>query len=250
MVSRERFRDLPELGIGSPSSACRSTRPVLELAQRGDDELLDWAGLAALDATDIGDELGEAGDAIPAIQGRIWPGRPVRSGLPCASMSKGRRPVILELRPPEGIPPVHLGMTRETAGQALAELGVPKPFARGGRGPVGWAVHDGDLDLFVYCDEDGLVNAVELGRPGLPGERSDVQVMFQGLDVLGTPALDVLAALKERGIRLDEDDEYYPTAPDLLLAFSREGDDHGRVAADDLPAYFESVLVAAPGYYD
>ena len=32
---------------------------VLELAQRaGNDELLEWTGLAALDATDVGEQLG------------------------------------------------------------------------------------------------------------------------------------------------------------------------------------------------
>jgi len=161
-----------------------------------------------------------------------------------------RERVILELRPPDGVPPVRIGMTREQAGEALGELGAVKPFARGRRGPMGWKVSEGDLVLFVYCDEAGLVEAVELARPGLPGEPSYVQVTWQGLDVFGTPALEFLATLQERGIRVTDGNDYYPTAPDLVLGFSRAGDDYGHVAPDDMPAYFESVLVAAPGYYD
>ena len=154
------------------------------------------------------------------------------------------------MRPPEGVAPVRIGMTREEARHALIELGVPKPFARGGSEPMGWMVSEGDLTLFVYCNEVGLVEAVELARPGLPGESSSVQVTWQGLDVFGTRALEFLAALRERGVPVSEGDDYYPTAPDLALGFSRAGDDHGHIASDGLPAYFESVLVAAPCYYD
>jgi len=156
-------------------------------------------------------------------------------------MGQGTR-VTLELRPHEGVPPVRIGMTREEAREALAELGAAKPFARGRGAPLGWRVSEGDLSLFVYCDEAGFVEAVELARPGLPGEPSCVQVTLQGLDVFGTPALELLATIQERGIRVTDGEDYYPTAPDLALGFSRAGDDHGHVAPDDLPAYFESVL--------
>jgi len=56
----------------------------------------------------------------------------------------GNKPVILELRPPDGVHPVRIGMTREDAGLALTELGTPVPFARGHREPVGWKVAEGE----------------------------------------------------------------------------------------------------------
>jgi hypothetical protein len=59
--------------------ACRPTTPasraaapdcVLKLAQRaGDDELLEWTGLAALDATDVGEQLGMLFD-VEAVRRR------------------------------------------------------------------------------------------------------------------------------------------------------------------------------------
>jgi hypothetical protein len=44
---------------GSASAAANARGQALDLAQRaGNDELLQWTGLAALDATDLGKQLG------------------------------------------------------------------------------------------------------------------------------------------------------------------------------------------------
>ncbi|WP_084757599.1 hypothetical protein [Micromonospora cremea] len=88
------------------------------------------------------------------------------------------------------------------------------------------------------------MNAVQLDRP----DELDV-VRYRGVDVFGLPALEVVERLR-RHTRVvpDEDEEGCFVAPDLLLSLWRA------FVSDDPEEpqgyYFNSVLVARPGYYD
>ena len=98
------------------------------------------------------------------------------------------------------------------------------------------------LSIFVYFDVVDAVEAVEFGR----SQGSDF-VSFRGIDIFGTPADTVVEKLREHtSVDIDEGG-HSATAPDLLLALWRsvvpenDNDPDGR--------YFESVLMARPGYY-
>ena len=72
-------------------------------------------------------------------------------------------------------------------------------------------------------------------------------MLFDGIDVFATSVDEVLSELARRRIRIEVTEAGYShTAPELLLSFWRDG---GPLGPDEMPLYFESVLVAAPGYY-
>ena len=72
-------------------------------------------------------------------------------------------------------------------------------------------------------------------------------VLFRGVDIFGTPADTLVERLREVTSIDVEEDGHSVTAPGLLLALWRsvvpddDNDPDGR--------YFESVLIAKPGYY-
>jgi len=151
--------------------------------------------------------------------------------------------VIIDLEPPEGVPPVRLGMTRDEARAPLATWGDVSPFRRTPDGELGWQVLGPAVQGFVYVDTSGRVNAIEFARP----RTKDVDIRYRDTSIFSEAALDVLARLEERGIRIEASDPYFPEAPDLYLGFSRDsGEEVSPV--DGLSLHFESVLVAAPGY--
>ncbi|HEV3380320.1 MAG TPA: hypothetical protein VG142_05010 [Trebonia sp.] len=86
------------------------------------------------------------------------------------------------------------------------------------------------------------VNSIEIHRPS-----HDVRILFRGTDVFEMLAVDVIDRLQAIVHLEIEDGGLSAVAPDLLLALWRgvlpesPEDEDGR--------YFESVLVAAPGYY-
>ncbi|WP_249402320.1 hypothetical protein [Streptomyces sp. YIM 121038] len=90
------------------------------------------------------------------------------------------------------------------------------------------------------------LESVELGRPSEP---SDV-VTFRGIDVFGLSAREVVNQMSDvTAIAADDEDPASFVAPDLLLSFWRpfDGDDE---PDDEQGYYFNSVLLARPGYYD
>lgn len=90
----------------------------------------------------------------------------------------------------------------------------------------------------------GTLGAIQVCRPYAP-----VRVEYRGIDLLRTPAALVvsrLGALTE--LEEDEGGRSY-VAPGLLLSLWRpfvEDEDPG----EEQGHYFQSVLVARPGYYD
>ncbi|MFB7292794.1 hypothetical protein [Actinacidiphila glaucinigra] len=136
---------------------------------------------------------------------------------------------------------VQIGMPVDVAEQILRELPGFVPPAPGERRNKGFAHYESELSISLDFDRSGVVRAVELFRP----ER-DVQILFQGISVFQEPADEVIARLAGRH-RFDVDDDgLNVTARDLFIGFWR------RVLPletdDDTGLYFDSVLVAAPGY--
>ena len=149
-----------------------------------------------------------------------------------------------ELTPPIGVGPLQIGMTRQTANSALDSLREPRAISPSDRSGQ-HIFRPSGLMISIGCARDRL-EAVELGRPS---ESSDV-VSFRGIDVFGLPARDVVARMSEvTTIVVAQDDPASFVAPDLLLSFWRpfQGDDDPE---DEQGYYFNSVLLALPGYYD
>lgn len=88
------------------------------------------------------------------------------------------------------------------------------------------------------------MEAVELGRP----DGTDDAITYDGLEVFTTPAADLITQLRQRTTVHQEEDASAFSAPSLLLSLRRlitpqsPHDQEGR--------FFDSVLIAQPGYYD
>ncbi|HJP72974.1 MAG TPA: hypothetical protein VJ914_01825 [Pseudonocardiaceae bacterium] len=153
--------------------------------------------------------------------------------------------LVIDLRPPDAAGPLRIGSDRTEFIAALREFGVPRLVTRApGRRPS-WAV-DRASGLAVRChvDRAGHLDAVEFGRPTT---NSDA-VRYHDLDVFGTPAEEFVAALRRRTQVVEEEHGYACVAPDLLLSCWRATTPKD---ADDTDGrYFDSVLVARPGYYN
>ena len=162
----------------------------------------------------------------------------------------------IELQPPTGFTGLTLGLPEdETARQA--EAFGPVKISRGAPVQAGLVTLPGlakmvvgsyDFDFVLTFAKDGAADTVELWRP--PDPAYDVTVRFEGIDVFRTPWTEVLTALEDRGHRIVREDELFAYAPDLTLGFNRDTAHEVPKDADDLPLYFESILVAEPGYYD
>ncbi|GAB2591703.1 hypothetical protein Aab01nite_38680 [Paractinoplanes abujensis] len=146
------------------------------------------------------------------------------------------------LDPPYGIGPLRLGLTADEARTALAFLGPLPANPTGGlmiHRPSGLSLGVG----FGAGPTSGRVNAIEAGRPDSPGDT----VTFRNVNLFELPALTVVERLSEHARWTPDDDGF--VANDLFLALWRP------FAADDDPDeeegyYFQSVLVARPGYND
>ena len=152
----------------------------------------------------------------------------------------------------EGLGAILLGTTREEARDALSSLGDVVPFSRGAKLTPGeladWLVRRNNMAIFVYCNDTGFVNAIEVASPGHGIPATD-QVTFDGVDLFIDPADAVSRSLRERGHSIDVSERgYTSTVPNVLLALWRDGDPFDEQAR--LPMYFESALIARPGYYD
>jgi hypothetical protein len=72
--------------------------------------------------------------------------------------------------------------------------------------------------------------------------------MFENVDLFVDPADVVVANLNAKGHGIThEENGFASTVPDVLLALWRDGEP--RDESTGLPLYFESAMVARPGYY-
>ncbi|WP_280449139.1 hypothetical protein [Nocardia brasiliensis] len=149
-----------------------------------------------------------------------------------------------ELDPPRGVGPLHIGMVCSDAVAALQSLGNADATSECDS-PRQYIFRSSGLMICTECSDNRLL-AVELGRP----ETDADTVHFQGVDVFGLPAREVVERLRQRvSIEPAQDDPASFVAPDLLLSLWRpfETDDD---PAEEQGFYFNAVLLAAPGYYD
>lgn len=151
----------------------------------------------------------------------------------------------IHLRPPTEAAGILIGSTRsEARGHCLA-LGNPSEFRRSDEPSASLVLQrPSGLSIFVYFDQDDFVEAIEFGGPR-SGE--DV-VSYRGFDIFGTPADELIQRLSEHDLIEVSEHGRSVTAPDLLLSLWRPVIPEG--PADEDGRYFESVLVARPGYYN
>lgn len=149
--------------------------------------------------------------------------------------------MIINVVPPEGVGPVRIGMTMDEAKLALAAIDGYRPPS----GPIGpTATYDSGMSIELEPAPGGAVGAIQVYRPYGP-----VRIEYRGIDLLGTPAARVVEQLTEiTELEEDEGRRSY-VAPSLLLSLWRpfvEDENPDEVQGH----YFQSVLVAQPGYYD
>lgn len=160
--------------------------------------------------------------------------------------------MIIRLQPPEGVPPLLIGMSIDEARNVMALWGNPEEvFDSPGEVPR-LRVRDEGLtrDIFAHIGDDGKVSAIEVWRPVLSKLQGEaVHVLYGDVDVFALPANDIIRFLRDRGVEVDESDPFYPSCPQLTLGFNREGGDDVEDESG-ISRFFESVLVARPGYYE
>jgi hypothetical protein len=154
--------------------------------------------------------------------------------------------MIIVLRPPGAAGALRVGASVRDTVDILRQLGDPQAFHKTPDSRPAWAVHrPSGLFVSAFFDVDGRVEAIEFGRPD---DHTDDAVTYNGLDVFATPAADLVMQLRRHTTVHEEENGHTFTAPRLLLAFWRPttpeapDDEDGR--------FFESVLLARPGYYD
>lgn len=159
--------------------------------------------------------------------------------------------VIIRLQPPEGVPPLLIGMSIDEARNAMAVWGDPREERPAPGEVYRLRVYDAGLtrDVFAYFEDEEKVSAIEVWKPE-DSKHGTVRVLFGDIDVFSLPADEVMRALRARGIHVDETDPYYPYCPELVLGFTREGGEDVVDEESGLARYFQSVVVAPPGYYD
>jgi len=149
----------------------------------------------------------------------------------------------LFLDPPRAAGPIVLGMHADIASATLRTLEGYLEREPGIRPNPCFAHYACGLSISICPGPGGLVEAVEIYRP----ER-DVTVLFGDVPVFDLPADEVIRRIGSITTIEVQDEGLTVIAPALLLAFGRSTLPEDPEDSDG--KYFESVLVAAPGYYD
>jgi hypothetical protein len=181
---------------------------------------------------------------IPVLPSAVWRRSPEHLNQPPGRASDVVGRVNIHLRPPTEAAGIRLGSSRSDALDQCLAHGQPSEFRRHDESRASFAVkRPSGLSIFVYFDPNDLVEAVEFGRP----PNGEDVVSYRGFDIFGTSADELIQRLSEHD-RIDvTEDGRSATAPDLLLALWRPVlPEH---PADEEGHYFESVLIARPGYY-
>lgn len=149
--------------------------------------------------------------------------------------------MTIEAVPPERVGPVRIGMMVGQAEEAMrrdgAEIvGEADGLQRGTAAYADW------LSLHAHPGPGDRVEAVEVFRGIGPA-----RVQYDGIDLFGSPAAEVMRLLGERRSLEEEEGGCSVTAPELLLALWRP---FVADSPEDAEGYFfQSALVARPGYY-
>ncbi len=149
----------------------------------------------------------------------------------------------LLLNPPGSAGPITLGMPFDEAANLLRQVDGYRQPQPGKWVNTGYFHYESGLTLSIGQDRAGLVDVMEVWRPS-----EGVVVMFQDISLFELPADEVARRLATVARVEIEDNGSAVVAPDLLLALWRPGipDD----PEDFEGMFFQSALVAAPGYYD
>ncbi len=153
--------------------------------------------------------------------------------------------LVIDLCPPDAAGPLRIGADQSATVAALREFGEPR-LCNGtpGRRPSWFVLRPSGLLVRCHLDGHGDVGAIEFGRPTNDADT----VRYQGIDLFGTPADELVAALRARTTVIEEEQGYAFVAPDLLLSCWRASTPKD---ADDVDGrFFDAVLLARPGYYD
>jgi hypothetical protein len=151
--------------------------------------------------------------------------------------------MIFELRPPVAAGPLLIGATGHDTVEALKQIGSPQIFCTTPGSRPAWGVQrPSGLFISSYFDANDDLEAIEFGRPS---GKDDV-VTYDGLDVFTTPAADLVTHLRRHTTVRQEENEHAFTATGLLLALWRQVSPDS--PADQEGRFFDSVLVAQPGY--
>ncbi|GAA1929723.1 hypothetical protein GCM10009837_64320 [Streptomyces durmitorensis] len=156
----------------------------------------------------------------------------------------------IRLNPPDGIPPVFIGMPFEEAVKAAEVWGDVRVLGPTSLDPTVkiQAVNDG-FDVLLILRDQKTVNAVDVSGPdgddGDGDDGTDLRVLYDGVDVFRTPARQLLPMFADRGHRIDDTDPESPVVLDLTIAFSRWTSQDVPVDPEDgLPLYFTAALVS------
>lgn len=143
------------------------------------------------------------------------------------------------------IDPLRIGLTRHSANTALDSLRELTAVSESDR-PGQHVFRPSGLMISIHCTRD-MLEAIELGRPSTPTDR----VLFKDLDVFGIPARELVHRMGEyTSIEADPADPASFIASELLLGFWRPLAADDDESEEEQGSYFNSVLLARPGYYD
>jgi hypothetical protein len=151
----------------------------------------------------------------------------------------------LDVVPGERVGPFVLGLSESELEQVYRSIDGLKdlaPFQVRPRGTAHYAFH---LSVKARIDRDGLVQAIQVSGSG---SSESFLVRFQGMDLLGTPADEVMEFLSGFDSLSVDEFRFRAVAPQLGLVLSRsvvpddEDDEDGR--------YFTAVLAAKKGSID
>jgi hypothetical protein len=149
----------------------------------------------------------------------------------------------LIVEPPLTVGPLTIGMPIVDAERLLHGISGALSGTPGVRPNRGFVHFESEMSIQIAPDRLGRLRSVEIYRPV-----RDVQVLYRRTSVFETPAEELIRILS-REVRLEiEDDGLRVIAPDLLIAFGRDMLEVGSDGAEGL--YFDSMLIAVPGYYD
>ena len=146
--------------------------------------------------------------------------------------------MIFEIHPPEAAGPLRIGAGGHDTFQTLKQLGVPLVLCPIPGSRAAWGVHrPSGLFIATFFDADNRLETIQFGRPN----SNDDTVTYEGINVFGLPAGELLDVLRTRAniVETDEEDGSSFLAPDLHLTLWQPPDPAGPIgeSADSAGAH-------------
>jgi transposase-like protein len=151
--------------------------------------------------------------------------------------------MIFEIHPPETAGPLRIGAAGHDTFETLKQLGVPLVLCPIPGSRAAWGVHrPSGLFIATFFDADNCLETIQFGRPN----GNDDTVTWEGINVFGLPAGELLDVLRTRTniVETDEEDGSSFLAPDLRLTLWRPP---GPAGPDDIDNRFiMSIRLSKP----